>query len=285
MADYRVVARERRDILGEGPTWSPRTGCLFWVDIFGKRLWSLLLTKGIIRDWPMSDRPCWIVERADADGFVAGLGNAVVDLRLDPLAIVHRISPEPDRPQNRLNDAKVDRDGRLWFGSKDDSDTIASGALYSFDGGEAVRRDDGYAVANGPAFSPDGSVLYHTDSGRGIVYRFARAPDGRLGPRETFVRFEDDWGYPDGMTTDSEGFLWIAHWAGARVSRFDPDGRLDRVVSLPASNITSCTFAGEDLDRMFVTSAALGAEEEPDAGALFEICPGVKGLAPTPFRG
>ena len=87
------------------------------------------------------------------------------------------------------------------------------------------------------------------------------------------------------MTTDAEGCLWVGHWDGGRVSRFTPEGKLDRAIALPASRITSCTFAGENLDRMFVTSASEGREDEPAAGALFEIDPGVRGLAPCTFAG
>ena len=110
-------------------------------------------------------------------------------------------------------------------------------------------------------------------------------PEGDLTGKKVFLKFAADWGVPDGMTLDAEGFLWIAHWGGARVSRFDPDGQLDRCVSLPASQITSCAFAGANLDRLFVTSAAVDKAHEPLAGSLFEIDPGVRGIAPNYFAG
>ena len=87
------------------------------------------------------------------------------------------------------------------------------------------------------------------------------------------------------MTTDEEGCLWIAHWGGGRLSRVDPEGRLMRAIPLPAPNITSCAFAGDGLDRLFVTSAARGAEDVPEAGALFELDAGVRGLPPRAFGG
>lgn len=87
------------------------------------------------------------------------------------------------------------------------------------------------------------------------------------------------------MTLNSRGFLWIAHWGGGRVSRFDPDGRLDREIRLPALQITNCTFAGPALDRMNITSAAVDKPDEPLAGELIEVDPGVRGIAPEYFAG
>ncbi len=286
MTNYRIVARAERDVLGEGPHWSVRSGTLFWVDIVGQRLWSLTLADDRLRSWAMPEKICWVVEQAGSADLLAGFKSGVADVSLDPFVIRPRLSPEPARPHNRLNDAKVDPTGRLWFGSKDDRDQEASGALYSLDSSGRVRRhDDGYQVTNGPAFSPEGDWLYHTDSGRGLVYRFPLGADGMLGERSIFIQFEQGWGAPDGMTTDAEGYLWIAHWGGGRVSRFDPNGQLDRSIALPATNITSCTFAGPRLDRMFVTSASLKTDGGEMQGVLFEIEPGVTGLAPIAFAG
>ena len=113
-----------------------------------------------------------------------------------------------------------------------------------------------------------------------MIYRFALAADGTLGKREELVAFPENWGWPDGMATDVEGGIWVAHWGGSRLSRFLPDGRLDRVVTLPVTNVTSCCFAGPHLERLFVTTASIGCDDEPLAGCLFEVMPGVRG-APT----
>jgi sugar lactone lactonase YvrE len=286
MSGYRIVPTQGLDMLGEGPLWSARSNRLWRVDIVGQKVRAIDIDTHEAQDWAMPEKVGWVIERQGRDDLLAGLASGVVELALDPLRIVPLVSPEPDRPHNRLNDAKVDAAGRLWFGSKDDRDQDASGALYRLDTGSAVQRmDDGYQVTNGPTFSPDGRWLYHNDSGRRLVYRFALAADGTLGERGTFITFADDWGYPDGMTTDAQGCLWIAHWGGARVSRFDPDGALIESWPLPAANITSCAFAGAGLDRLFVTSAALDSPGGAADGALFEIDPGVTGIAPTPFAG
>ena len=228
----------------------------------------------------------WIVPRASKPGFIAGFKSGFATLTLDPIAIGKIGAPEPERESNRLNDAKVDAYGRIWAGSMDDEEKRVSGALYRLDPTlQWSRMDDGYGVANGPTFSPAGDALYHTDSARRVVYRFVLSPDGLISERREFVRFADDWGYPDGMTTDNEGGIWIAHWDGARVSRFTPDGKLDRAIALPVSRPTSCVFAGPELDRLFVTSASIGREDEPLAGALFELDVGVRGAPSFAFAG
>ena len=163
----------------------------------------------------------------------------------------------------------------------DDREQEPSGCLYRLDAaGHCSCHDTGYVVSNGPTFSPEHDVLYHTDTTRRVVYRFALDADGTLGPRETFVVFPEDWGSPDGMATDVDGGIWVAHWGGSRLSRFLPDGRLDRVIDVPVLHVTSCCFAGPTLDRMFVTTASIGCGDEPLAGCLFEVNPGIRG-APT----
>jgi xylono-1,5-lactonase len=275
-----------RATLGEGPVYDARDDALYLVDVKGKRLHRLTLKNRAQTTWDMPEPIGWALPRASQPGFIAGFKSGFASLTLDPFSIVPIGSPEPDRASNRLNDAKVDAQGRIWAGSMDDDEKQSSGALYRLDQSLLwTRMDDGYGVANGPTFSPDGATLYHTDSARRVVYRFALAADGALSERSVFVRFEEAWGYPDGMTTDSDGGVWIAHWDGARISRFTPDGKLDRSISLPVSRPTSCVFAGVALDRMFVTSAALGREDEPLAGSLFEVEAGVRGAPTFAFAG
>ena len=195
---------------------------------------------------------------------------------------------EPDdrigRHDNRLNDVKTDSRGRIWAGSKDDTDQTASGALYRLDGDLIWQRmDDDSRVTNAPTFNLDGTVMYHTDSGTRTISAFDLDESGRLQIKRIWLKLDDGWGYPDGMTTDAEGFLWIAHWSGGRATRFSPDGKEMRRITLSASNITSRCFAGDKLNRLFVTSSTPGKNEERFAEALFEIDAGVRGLEPLLF--
>jgi xylono-1,5-lactonase len=284
MDNVRIVAEGRADLLGEGPLYSTRENALYWTDILGQRLNRLLLLDESVASWVMPEALGWVVERRSS-GLIAGFASGVASLTLEPLSIDMIAQPEADKPELRLNDAKVDRQGRIWFGSMPWTCDQPEGSLYRLDTDHSVTRmDSGYCVTNGPAISADGQWLYHTDSPLGRIYRFALHEDGTLGPRSLFIQFDDDWGKPDGMTFDAEGCLWVACWGGSRIMRFARDGKAERSIALPASQITSCAFAGPDLDRMFVTSAADGVNEAA-GGALFEIQAGVRGLAPEMFGG
>lgn len=278
--DVKIVERPGRDRLGEGPVWDEARCELLWVDIVGHTIHRLDPATRAYNSLTLSEPVGWVLPQKRGGKFVAGLrsGFAILDLTDGTTELFGE--PERDRRDNRLNDAKVDRWGRIWAGSKNDADDSATGALYRLDTDYRWERlDDGYGVTNGPTFSFDGSILYHTDSAARQVYAFDLSPEGTLANKRVWLEFDEAWGYPDGMTTDAEGCIWIAHWDGARVSRFAPDGKLMHAVTMPATNITSCAFGGEKLDRLFVTSSTLGREDEEHAGKLFEIDAGVRGLA------
>jgi sugar lactone lactonase YvrE len=284
---YRIIDRGGlRDELGEGLLWSARDNAVYWTDILAPALNRLSLKDGSIQRWDMPEPIGWVVERKDHPGLIAGFMSGFAELDLEPFAIRAIVNPHPDIPDNRLNDAKADAKGRIWAGSMPFTADRPSGKLYRLDGDRSLRQmDDGYDVANGPAFSLDQDWLYHTNTVPGLVYRFPLHADGSLGKRELFIQFEKEWGRPDGMTIDSEGHLWIAHWGGSRISRFSPEGKMERSIALPARQITNICFAGETLDRMFVTSAYEGGLPAPD-GSLFEILdPGVTGMPPGQFAG
>ncbi|OYY72801.1 SMP-30/gluconolactonase/LRE family protein [Sphingomonas sp. 28-63-12] len=285
MSLIRTISRDRVDQLGEGLLWSARDKAVYWTDIIGQRLNRLRLADDRIDSWAMPEMIGWVIERRDAPGFIAGFQSGIAMLTLDPLTVTPLAAPEPDMTGNRLNDAVADAHGRLWLGTMPIGCDIPSGSLYRFDPDHSVTKiDTGYTVTNGPAISADGQWLYHTDSPIGRVYRFPLDQDGTVGPREDFIIFDPDWGSPDGMTVDAVGGLWIAHWGGSCISRFTPAGQRERLIALPASQITNIVFAGDALDRMFVTSAADGVDE-PLGGALFEVAPGVCGLPAQQFAG
>lgn len=285
MSNLRIVVRDRRDVLGEGPLWSSRENALYWVDIIGQRLNRLSFEDDRVTSFAMPELIGWVIERENQLGFIAGFASGFAELALDPIAIRQIAHPEPLSPKVRMNDAKADPAGRIFAGTMCYGGEEPIGSLHRLDTDLTIARvDHGYRIANGPAISADGGTIYHTDSAEGRVYRFALKADGSIGQRETFLTFPEAWGSPDGMTMDCEGGLWIAHWGGSRVTRFLADGTIDRAISVPALQVTSCTFAGPNLDRMFITSAADGLDGEHD-GALFEVDPGVRGLPTHRFAG
>ena len=280
-----VVPGCGRSILGEGPLWSARRDAVLWVDILGRRVRELSLATGAVAVWEMREPVGWLIERAGRDDFIAGFASGFVELSLDPLEVRAIVDPEPGRDDHRMNDAKADPAGRIFAGTMPFSCEGETGAFYRLDPDRRCTRVDGpYTIPNGPAIMPDGAAMFHTDTARATIFRLAINDDGTLGARVPHIVFPDAWGAPDGMTLDADGGLWVAHWGTGQISRFDPAGRRERSIALPASQITSMTFASAALDRMFVTSAADGVDE-PDAGALFEVEPGCRGLPTLAFAG
>ncbi|QPQ54350.1 SMP-30/gluconolactonase/LRE family protein [Allosphingosinicella flava] len=295
MADHQngatpICVSDCRSLLGEGPVWVEREDALYWVDIKGGLLLRLDIGSGATTQWTPPVPICSLAPR-QGGGFVAATyrGFAFFDPEKGSFEFLGEV--EPDLPGNRFNDGKADRRGRFWAGTMDDSETQASGALYRLDPDLRVHRhDEGYRVTNGPAFSGDGRILYHTDSARQIVYAFDLDDRGEPGERRVLARFGEGDGYPDGMTVDAQGCLWIAFWDGWCVRRLSPGGDVMATIALPVQRPTSCAFGGEGLDRLFVTSARIGLSAEdlagqPQAGGLFSWKPGATGLADMPFQG
>jgi len=275
--------------LGEGPVWVAAERALYWVDINGRRIFRLS-ESGERREWPTPMRVGSIAPRARG-GFIAGTdrGIALVDLDQDWFEVV--ASPEQHLPHNRFNDGKVDRQGRFLAGTMDDREKGSAGALYRIDPDRTCTAiDGGYGITNGPAFSPDGARMYHSDTLRQVTYAFDLDAAGEATNRRVFVQFGAGDGHPDGMTVDAEGCLWIALWGGWCVRRFSPDGDLLRTVEMPVEQPSSCAFGGPGLDRLYVTSATKGLDQtalamQPNAGGLFMLIPGVRGIPDLPFAG
>jgi sugar lactone lactonase YvrE len=275
-------------VLGEGPVWVARERALYWVDIKGRKIFRLG-DDGALSEWPTPLRvgslaPC------QSGGFIGGTdqGLALIHPESERFEIV--ANPEEQIPGNRFNDGKVDRRGRFWAGTMDDAEREANGTLYCFAPDFSwTTVDQGYKVTNGPAFSPLGERMYHNDSARRRTYVFD-LEDGQAINRRTFLQFGEADGSPDGMTIDSEGCLWICFWDGGCIRRFSPEGDWLETVKLPVKRPTSCAFGGLDLDRLYVTSASIGLDEnglrmQPNAGGLFMVRPGVQGIADVPFAG
>jgi sugar lactone lactonase YvrE len=276
-------------VLGEGPVWAAREAALYWLDIKGRKIFRLS-EAGELSQWPTPFRVGSIAPRASG-GFIAGTDQGIAEIDLGSGRLQILFNPEEELPSNRFNDGKVDRSGRFWAGTMDDEERRASGTLYRFDSKlnwSAVDKD--YKVTNGPAFSPDGKRMYHNDSGRQVTYVFDLDEAGNAGNRRTFLQFGEGDGFPDGMTVDAEGCLWIAFWDGWCVRRFSPEGELLKTIEMPVARPTSCAFGGPDLDRLYITSASIGLDEtalsmQPNAGGLFMVTPGVQGIAELPFAG
>lgn len=287
-SSVRLVA-DVHAVLGEGPLWVAATQSLWWVDIKGRKLFRLRSGQRL-DEWPTPFRIGSIAPR-ESGGFIAGTEHGFAHVDPEPGRFELLFDPEEDRPTNRFNDGKVDRQGRFFVGTMDDQEKETSGAFYRLDKTMLCRRvDDGFKVANGPAFSPDGRTMYANDSARQVTYAYTVTPDGTPAGKRDFVRWNEGDGYPDGMTVDAEGCLWIAFWDGWCIRRIAPDGKVLRQIDLPVARPTSLAFGGLMLDQLYVTSASIDLDEkaltmQPNAGGLFMLRPGVTGVAERPFAG
>lgn len=284
-----------QSVLGEGLHWDAAHAVLWGVDIHGCLVWRWNL-QSELRTWGLDQRVGWVLPEKGSDRVLLGLqGGFALAHRDSPDAFEWLLQPFAGNGALRLNDAKADSRGTVWAGSlNNDDESRSDGCLFRLTGDGLVSVVDAdYTVANGPAISPDGKTLLHTDSGRRTIFAFSLdTSGGLLGGKRVWKVFADNEGYPDGMTFDAEGCVWIAHWGASWISRFAPDGALLQRFALPVSQVTNVCFAGEALDRLFVTSARVGLDaaqlaREPEAGGVFEIvghgCRGLAGLPAGPF--
>ena len=187
---------------------------------------------------------------------------------LDPgTGTTNRIAAPLEPPEGTcFNDGKVAPDGALWLGISDADEVEPTGSLHRINASGVECVDRGLVIANGPAFSPDGRHAYFADSvGRDKIQRYSLDREGKPGRATTFATLPEEDGLPDGMTTDVRGHLYSAHWQGGRISVYKPNGQIEEIIRLPAANITSCAFGGEDLSLLFATSAAI---EESDGNGI-----------------
>lgn len=275
--------------LGEGPIWHVGSGRFFFVDIHGRSVHAWCPETRVSQSWRMPERIGWLIPSVDGDGFVAGFQSGFVRLWLEPMVRIEAIGcPHAGMLSVRLNDAKADRYGRIWAGSmNNDNQSLPDGCLtrLDLDGSfEVVER--GIHIANGPAISNDGHWMLHTDSYQSTIYLYRMNAMGVLQDKAVWKKFAADEGVPDGMTFDAEGHVWIAFWGGSCIRCYSLEGELLRQIDLPASQITSMAFGGTNLDVMLVTSARAGLsaaqlKNEPQAGAVFLVHPGVRGVLPN----
>lgn len=282
------VALRTDAILGEGATWDAAARRLLWVDILASRVHTFDPRTG-------GNTTLETPQHVGAAKPRAG-GGLVVNL-VDGIALY-----EPDgalrwltrwtEPDSRGNDAAVDAHGHLWAGTMRYDEAPGGGRLRRVAPDGAVTPGvEATAVSNGIGWSPDGRTMYFNDSPTRRVDAFDVAPDGSISGRRAFVELPGDVpGYPDGLTVDAEGGVWVALWDGWSVRRYTPAGVLDRVVEVPVARPTACAFGGDALNDLYITSAStrLSAAEldaQPLAGSLFVLRDAGTGAPSVPFAG
>jgi sugar lactone lactonase YvrE len=283
---------EPRADLGEGPAWEPRRGILYWVDIHAGRLHIFNPADGSDRSIDVGEFLGCAVPRRSG-GLVLGLRSGFASLDISTEKLSRLVNPEPGLPGNRFNDGKCDPVGRFLAGSMDDAEVEASGSLYSFaPDGPVKTLLTGTRISNGLTWSPDYRTFYFIDTPTRTVmaYDYDLATGDIANPHPAIsVPFELGW--PDGMTSDTEGMLWVAMWGGARLTRWDPDaGKLLAEIPFPALNVSSCAFGGPNLTDLYVTSARKEMTAEqlakyPFSGGLFRVKTDIQGMPTFDFAG
>ena len=267
--------------LGEGPFWDSKRSRLHWVDIIGKKIISQNLDGSNIHALEVDGNPGCVV-LSDDGTMVAGVDNQISSL--DGGGNLLKVLADTKEGSGlRFNDGKCDPTGRFWVGSMDRKEKNKLGSLYSWNSIEGlVNREQGVTVSNGMGWSPDHYLFYYIDSPtREVsVYDFD-LPTGSIKNKRTFISFSEEDGFPDGMTIDADGRLWVAFWGGSKIMCIDAQSkRVEEVIQFPVSKITSCAFGGEQMDQLFVTSAKVQVSEvdEPMAGKTFVIELGITGI-------
>lgn len=245
--------------LGEGPIWDTKTQMLWWIDSQDGRIFRNREDGSCLDVWDVREKIGSMALCADDRHAIVALQSGLYkyDLINDDAKLIR--DPEPDFPDNRLNDGKVDAHGRFVFGSMDTLEETPSGKLYSLDANENLRvLDEGIICSNGPCWSPDSSVFYFADTWTGDIWAYDYdLKTGDVSNRRVFATVDQsDGGACDGMTVDSEGFVWQAHVYGGKLNRYDPEGTLERQIEMPVKKVTCPVFGGKHLEKLFVTTMA-----------------------------
>lgn len=288
------VVLNHTSLLGEGPVWDPATKSILWVDIEKGEIHRFSPENKTHKTMQIGQMVGAIALRASG-GLIAALQRSFATVDIDQQTLHPIIDPEIHLPDNRFNDGKCDPAGRFWAGTMDYvSGKAGAGSLYTLHTDmSVVTRIEGVSCSNGLAWSADHRVLYYIDTPtRQVVAYDYDIATGSITNKKVVINIPASDGYPDGMTIDTEGMLWVACWDGWKVSRWDPrTGKLLQHILLPASKVTSCTFGGAGLGDLYITSAKTGLsaqelKEQPLAGSLFVIKNiGFTGHRPFVFQG
>ena len=269
---------------GEGPVYSPSWGGLRLVDLFAGDVLTLAedgtATRRHVDTIAAALRP-----RAGGGAVIAVERGFVLE---DADGTLTRLPEVWSDSTVRMNDGGTAPDGSFYCGSMAYDQRTGAGSLYRLapDGSVSIAHS-GVTISNGLQWSPDGALAYYNDTPTGRIDVFDWAPDTGLTGLRTFAQIPEADGFPDGLTVDSAGGVWVALYAGGAVRRYSPEGRLDEVIDVAAGRVTACTFGGADLTQLIITTSreGLAPGDDPLAGSIFTVTPGIAGLPVKPFAG
>ena len=283
------TAYSAKNNLGEGPVWNIEEQALYWVDILNRKLQKWKPGTGAFHSWDMPEHiGCYAFRKQG--GAIIALRSGIYSFDFETERLESIVKPEGDRDNTRFNDGACDRAGRFFAGTMTYEETIPEGNLYRLDPDHQLSHmRSGIKVSNGLGWSPDNQVMYYADSPTQCIFAFDYDIDsGRMTNERIFCKIEQ--GYPDGLTVDAEGYVWLAVWDGWRIVRYAPDGSIDKTIEMPIQRPTSCMFGGPNLNQLYITSAIKNLpvaelEKQPEAGNIFVIEVDVPGLPEPLFMG
>jgi sugar lactone lactonase YvrE len=268
----------------EGPVWSDRWGGLWWVDMLAGDVLSLT-ADGAVHRRHVARVAAAVRPRRQGGAVIATERGFALE---DAGGVVRSLVEVWTDPTVRMNEGGCDPQGRFYAGSMAYDQHPGAASLYRLDpdGSVDVVLED-VTISNGLDFSPDGSVAYYVDTPTGRIDHFDYDRGRGLTRRRPFVELPEGAGHPDGLTVDAEGGVWVALYNGGAVRRYTTDGKLDAVVEVGPRKVTACTFGGEGLRELVITTSRenLRPGEDPEAGSLFRVVPGVRGMPVREFAG
>lgn len=269
---------------GEGPCWSPSWGGIRWVDMLAGDVLSLDAAGRVGRQH-VGTVAAMLRPRAAGGAIVAREHDFAI---LHDDGTVESIVTVLDDPEVRLNEGGCDPQGRLYCGTTRYDYADGGASLYRLDTDRTLSVVlSGVTISNGLEFSPSGDFAYYVDTPTNRIDRLNYDPETGFGARTTFATIAEGKGSPDGIAVDVDGGVWVGLWGGSAVHRYGPDGRLDLVVDLPASNVSACAFGGEDMTELYITTSRLGLPDgaEPEAGSLFSFTAPLAGMSTGSYSG
>ena len=278
--EYKIKAQ-----LGEGAFWNYKTQEFYWVDIEGKQLHIYDPATKTNRSFPTPSRVGTVVPQTDSTAVIAlEDGIYIINTQNGNITLLSEV--EKEMTVNRFNDGKCDPNGNLWVGSMHLDQTAHMGSVYKIsETGTTTKMIDSVTISNGLVWTKDATTFYYIDTPTGKIQAYDYdSQTATISNERTAVTISEEIGFPDGMAIDAEDMLWVGLWNGNAVARFNPKtGEMISKIEVPAHNVTACAFGGENLDKLYITTASVDMTQEesakyPLAGSLFVAVPGVKGV-------
>jgi sugar lactone lactonase YvrE len=277
-------------ILGEGAYWHEKRQSFFWVDIEGRKVFEINWISKQISKWDVPGRVSLVMEGTKQKMLIA-LQGGLAWLNLTNGDVDWLMDLEQSIPDNRTNDGACDAKGRLWLGTMELTCKKEAGHLYCIDKKlQPQPKINKVSISNGIAWTADNKKMYHTDTATGLIKEYNYdLNSGIIHFEKIAISVPQEMGAPDGICIDEEGMLWVAHWGGFGVYRWNPHtGELIEKIELSVPQVTSCAFGGSNMQYLFITTAKDGLSEEdfkkyPGSGNVYIAKPGAKGSVKHAF--